>query len=351
MGKKHEDKNETVAINSLLFDPNATEALDDAAYHFAETQAPSGSAPPRLPAPKPPEPNQNSALKPEQRALLEVVSRLRDSETFEEKNETLAQNGFVKRDFVDQPPLSEQVIPAEAVAAQPETGEHGHEQRDSIHPIDLNGDEKTPQSLIGRTRSAMHEMPSVARRVRKQMRPERIAGPLISCGLFAALFLLPGFLQKQMATGDAGDAQVSAHVSDELDKQIPDALNDQEVAGAAAVEPDQGSSSGAIAGGGTGFGAPGSSGDNFAAEQGGEAVLQGRSLAAKGYYKRARELYRAYLAMHPKAMTLRIELIKMLITGKEPRLARIECIEALKLNPSFEQTQQIAALFQQVQLD
>jgi hypothetical protein len=422
------DNNETVAVVTPFFDPNITQAVDDDSYHFAETQAPYNATALQAPTKKVYAEDEESALKPEQRALLDVVARLSDVETFEETEKALSreeeeallrrrseeltqvesdkgpfeipalrevledetslsedqivhmevaarladketfsqrsekyaemnQDGFTKRDLVEMPSVSEQAIDAAALDAIPTPPSVEDVVFPTPPPVSALEQRKKPENLVGRARQAMHDMPYVMRRARKRMmQPDRVLGPVVFVSLTLAVFLLPGYLQKTMATSSAetsGLDQVNAHVSQELDKQVPDALNDTEVAGAASTESEQqGSSSGAIMGGGGGGGGPqGSSSGEIGSGIGGESVIQARALASKGYTKRAHELYKAYLAMHPKSMPVRIELIRMLIAGKEKRLARIECIEALKLSPTYEQTQEIAGLFQQVQLD
>jgi hypothetical protein len=209
------------------------------------------------------------------------------------------------------------------------------------------------KGLIGRMDRAWGAIPGYTRAVRRQiMRPERILGPLIFVALTLGIFLVPIYLKKAFSENQSetiGAQQVRMTVADELDQQVPDALNDPEVAGPAAVE--QGSTSGGVGGGGGG----GTGGGGGGAESGSDqALVQARSLIAKGWTQRAVALYHTYLALNPKAMEVRIELIKALMASKDKGarlLARIECLEALKLKPSFEQTQQIAALYQQVQLD
>jgi hypothetical protein len=219
-------------------------------------------------------------------------------------------------------------------------------------PPTADTQKKGDKGLIGRMGRAWDKIPGYTRTVRKQiLRPERIAGPIIFVALTLAIFIMPGYLKKMFSANQSevvGAQQVNMTVADELDQQVPDALNDPEVAGPAAVE--QGSTSGGR-GAATGSGAPGGSGDAGDPEG---ALVQARSLVSRGWTKRAVALYHTYLALNPRSMAVRIELIKALMASKDKSAriqARIECLEALKLKPSFEQTQEIGALFQQVQLD
>lgn len=343
-----------------------------------------------------------SGLTPEQRELLEVSSKLADAEEFHtshipvdledpttvisdaerwiiEQNKNLltpeqAKQEFMRDDlelaksraqsiefkpFEEHAPLSEE-LPSAAELDEIATPDVTYEDYKTLDPIGVDpGKQRVKREesrgLIGRASYVWGNLPAYSRTVRKQlMRPERIIGPIIFCGLTLGLFLLPAQLKKMLTESEAealGIRHVQTTVADELDEEVPDAMNDVEVAGPIANE--QGSSSGA-AGGGRGYGGDtaGSGGANMAASDG--ALIQARTLASQGWTKRAAALYRTYLVLNPKAFKVRIELIRFLINSKEKgsrMQARIECLEALKLHPPYELTQEIAALYQQVLTD
>lgn len=344
-----------------------------------------------------------SGLTEEQKALLEISGKLADAESFHtshvpidledpttvisdaerwiiEQNKNLltpeqAKQEFMRDDlelaksraqsiefkpFEEHAPLSGG-LPSTADLDEIPTPDVTYEDYKTLDPIGVDpgkqrAKREAPKGLIGRASYVWGRLPAYSRTVRKQlMRPERIIGPIIFCGLTLGLFLLPAQLKKMFNESEAealGIQHVRTTMADELDEEVPDAMNDVDVAGPIANE--QGSTSGPAGGGGNygGGDTAGGGGAGMAASDG--ALVQARTLAAQGWTKRAMALYRTYLALNPKAFKVRIELIRFLMNAKEKgsrMQARIECLEALKLHPPYELTQELAVLYQQVLTD
>jgi hypothetical protein len=336
--------------------------------------------------------NDETSLTEDQKELLEEVSKLADAETFNEEVGVLKEDGqviseeerwlleqnkmllspeeqkqeflnddadlagtrsqeIVFKPFVENQRLSEvadseftdldaipapNVIPADyaPLVAMPE---------DSPGPVREAKDGIIGRPVDGPAKGGI----GVARTVRKHIASEKVIVPFVLVMLSLGLFLLPGYLRKQLS-GEEDEAlaaqQLELTMAQEMEDQIPDASQDPQVTRNASG--NQGSSSGGF--GGTSYVTIDSPGEMAATEG---PLSDARKLASKGYTKRSRELYLMYLSSNPRAISVRIELIKMLIGAKENMLARVECIDALKLKPTLEQMQEIAALYQRVQLD
>ncbi len=199
-----------------------------------------------------------------------------------------------------------------------------------------------PQGLIGRVRDAVwHKMPSYMRPDRaERFSPEKMIGPVMLFGLVGALFTVPYMLNQRMGgqqSAQLAREQMRLVAEDEASDQVQYAIDDS-TPGAKNEEVSLPAADQRLRGGGSSEPAQ----NNDVA---GVKLADARSLASKGWIKRAALFYREYLNLNPQAIGIRVEMINMLLGAKEPRAARQACIEALKQKLTIEQTNEIWALF------
>jgi hypothetical protein len=321
-----------------------------------------------------------SGVTDKQRELLDVVTRLRDDETFLEERGLAADRGLAMTeenrwqleqarnastagkqvsDFatanpafasdgeaafkpfleLDQPdlaiedPAALDTIPKPEVKAEDRTKQDAIAGREKLPP---RPDAK-PKGLIGKVRrEIVRQLPHVSKNNRTYIPAEIFVVPVSVVGLCLALVFLPSALRKVMAsnlTEQALLAQMQSEAGSEMDGYQP-YLREQYIT-------DGDDHRGEIYSAALPAGAI-----SYATSlELRNTLTQARTAQARGFRKLAINFYKDYLRKNPTAFAVRVEFIKMLLAGNDSREARQVCIEGMKPEDiSLEQRRQLWAL-------
>jgi hypothetical protein len=220
-------------------------------------------------------------------------------------------------------------------------------------PDDGPGSKKKPdgdKGIIGRVGYVMSNMPNYKRMVRKQfVAPEKVILPFVFGSLILGIFIVPVQLKKQFSetkNDDLASEQIQMELSDDTKEQVQYAIDDSS-------PPPPAASSG----GGGGPNQVSNSGSSDPSDPGqtitlggGDGLSRARQLATHGWNRVAMALYQQHIRKNPKAFDVRMELIRYLMTSKQGKEAKTECIAALNAGPSIDESAAISLLFKQAQL-
>ena len=287
-----------------------------------------------------------------QKAMSAPVEQQR--EQFEQTNESLHQPGFTP--FENATAISREAPsrPAEFDKSQLESIATPSVEDKDYQPLIAMPEDgfgeargKSDKGIIDRPSQHQHDMGSVKRAIRRNLRqPERVLMPIGFACLLLGIFILPGQMRKSMNTDNneqLADAQVEMTIAEETKQELRYASTEADRPPAPPA---------AVGNAGTGIA-------SSTADEPGQTVLlrddtalnHARKLSEGHKWNRiAYVMYREYLKKHPKDFDVRIELIRYLMQSKQTKEAKQECVEALTSGPSVEQSGALSALYKSVQL-